>query len=139
MSYSKYSWADGASGNTPITATRLNAIEQGIADAAAAADAAVKRTGNESIDGVKTFTSAPAVPDNSFTISDTNGLQTSLDNRLRVDAAQSFTTAQKTQAKTNLGIGMTVAAARTVTDPTLTDAQALSLVGEGGYFTVDSA
>jgi len=42
-------------------------------------DAAVKLTGNQTIAGVKTFSSAPAVPDNSWTISDTSGLQTALD------------------------------------------------------------
>ncbi len=51
--------------------------------AAKAADSAVvHKTGTESIDGVKTFTSAPVVPDASFTIAKTSGLQTALDAKL---------------------------------------------------------
>ena len=32
MAYTPYEWADGEAGGTPITAERLNHIEQGIAD-----------------------------------------------------------------------------------------------------------
>lgn len=32
MAYEPYEWADGEAGGTPITAERLNVIEQGIAD-----------------------------------------------------------------------------------------------------------
>lgn len=32
MAYTPYEWKDGASGGTPITAERLNALEQGIAN-----------------------------------------------------------------------------------------------------------
>ena len=39
MAYSPYTWQDNPSGGTPITAARLNAIEQGIYNAAATADA----------------------------------------------------------------------------------------------------
>jgi hypothetical protein len=42
-------------------------------------DEVVHLTGNETIAGTKTFSSAPAVPDASFTIAKTNGLQTALD------------------------------------------------------------
>lgn len=41
----------------------------------------VKLTGNQTIAGVKTFSSAPVVPANSFDISDTTGLQTALDGK----------------------------------------------------------
>lgn len=48
--------------------------------AAKAADSAVvKLTGAQTVAGVKTFSSAPLVPDNSWTISDTSGLQAALD------------------------------------------------------------
>lgn len=33
MAYEKQTWADGEEGNTPITAARLNHIEDGVADA----------------------------------------------------------------------------------------------------------
>jgi hypothetical protein len=39
----------------------------------------VSLTGNETIDGTKTFSSAPVVPDGSFTIAKTTGLQGALD------------------------------------------------------------
>lgn len=43
--------------------------------------AVVKLTGSQSIDGIKTFTSAPVVPDDSFTIAKTAGLQAALDSK----------------------------------------------------------
>lgn len=45
---------------------------------------AVKLTGNQSIDGVKTFTSAPSVPNDSWAIADTSGLQADLDAKLTI-------------------------------------------------------
>ena len=39
--------------------------------------------GAETITGVKTFSSAPVVPDNSFPITANQGLQTSLDSKLQ--------------------------------------------------------
>ncbi|MBN8292799.1 hypothetical protein JI664_12565, partial [Rhodobacter sp. NTK016B] len=39
----------------------------------------VQTTGAQTIEGVKTFSSAPVVPDNSFAIAKTNGLQAALD------------------------------------------------------------
>lgn len=47
----------------------------------------VAKTGNESIDGTKTFTSAPTVPDASWSIAKTSGLQAALDAKLAVTAA----------------------------------------------------
>lgn len=41
----------------------------------------VKLTGDQSIAGIKTFTDAPVVPDASFTIAKTSGLQTALDSK----------------------------------------------------------
>lgn len=40
MAYAPYTWGDGPTQNTPITAARLNIIENGIHNAAAVADAA---------------------------------------------------------------------------------------------------
>ncbi len=56
--------------------------------AAAALDTGVVHdTGAETIDGVKTFSSAPLVPDASWSIADTSGLQAALDaKRLNVEA-----------------------------------------------------
>lgn len=45
----------------------------------AADNAVVKLTGDQTIAGVKTFTSAPVVPDASFAIAKVTGLQTALD------------------------------------------------------------
>lgn len=44
-------------------------------------DGKVNDTGNETIAGVKTFSSAPLVPDNSWAIADTSGLQAALDGK----------------------------------------------------------
>ena len=44
--------------------------------------AVVKLTGNQSVGGVKTFTSAPVVPDDSFAIAKVNGLATALGNKV---------------------------------------------------------
>lgn len=41
MAYTPFTWANGASGGTPITAERLNAIEQGIAASSVTVDASV--------------------------------------------------------------------------------------------------
>lgn len=38
VSYSRKTWKDGQSGNTPVTATELNRMEKGIADAASQAN-----------------------------------------------------------------------------------------------------
>lgn len=60
-----------------------------ITDFNAAADAritasttVVKTTGNQTVAGVKTFSSAPVVPDGSFSIEKTSGLQTALDGKV---------------------------------------------------------
>lgn len=57
--------------------TRLTNVEN--SNATKAADSSVvKLSGNQTISGVKTFNSAPLVPDNSFAISKINGLQAAL-------------------------------------------------------------
>jgi hypothetical protein len=59
----------------------------GIQAAALALDSAVVHlTGNETVAGTKTFTSPPAVPDGSWAIAKTTGLQTALDGKQPVDA-----------------------------------------------------
>lgn len=47
MSYTKQIWADDPPGETPITAATLDYIEQGIEDAAAAADTALETKADE--------------------------------------------------------------------------------------------
>jgi hypothetical protein len=54
---------------------------QSTLDAKANGSDAVNVTGNQTIDGVKTFTSSPTVPDGSFTINKTTGLQSALDSK----------------------------------------------------------
>lgn len=69
--------------NKPISTATQTALDSKatIASVALKADdtAVVHDTGNETIAGVKTFSSSPIVPDASFTIAATNGLQTALD------------------------------------------------------------
>lgn len=65
--------------------------------AAKAADAAVvKLTGNQTKDGVLTLTSAPVVPNGSFTIAKTAGLQAALD-AIPVDGSVIHTTGDETK------------------------------------------
>lgn len=54
MSYNPFTWQNAADGNTPITATRLNAIEQGISDAALTADQALAAIGPTATFGTNT-------------------------------------------------------------------------------------
>lgn len=71
----------------------------------AALAARVDLTNAQTIAGIKTFSSSPVVPDNSWTISDTAGLQSALDakaddtNTVTTDTAQTIT-ANKTFATT---------------------------------------
>lgn len=41
MAYEPFEWADGEAGGTPITAERLNAVENGLADASETAESPV--------------------------------------------------------------------------------------------------
>lgn len=66
--------------NTAITAIN-NAVDAVVlSDNAKAADnTVVKLTGNQTVAGTKTFSTAPVVPDGAFAIAKTNGLQSALD------------------------------------------------------------
>jgi lysophospholipase L1-like esterase/polygalacturonase len=46
VAYSKQTWTDGPAGNTPVNASRLNHIEDGVAAAATATDLAANSTGD---------------------------------------------------------------------------------------------
>lgn len=52
----------------------------------------VTLTGNQTIAGVKTFTSSPVVPDNSYSIAKVNGLQSALDAKANSSDVGSTTT-----------------------------------------------
>lgn len=52
---------------------------QATLDAKALDNAVVKLTGNQTVAGIKTYSSSPVVPDSSFTIAKVTGLQTALD------------------------------------------------------------
>lgn len=82
---------------TPLSTKQ--AIEVQTADAVAAAvqtaldlkandNAVVKLTGTQTVAGIKTFTDSPAVPDSSFSIDKTSGLQTALDAKLAITTYQ---------------------------------------------------
>lgn len=59
MAYTAYTWGDGPSQNTPITAARLNIIERGIHNAALVADnAATLLPSGRSVSAATTITSA---------------------------------------------------------------------------------
>ena len=64
-----------ALGNDPSFATTITTS----IGTKAADDAVVKLTGAQTVAGIKTFSSAPVVPDASFAIAAVNGLQTALD------------------------------------------------------------
>lgn len=69
MAYNPFEWADGEEGETPITAERLNHMEEGIEDAASTA------TWGQVANRPSTF--APASHDHP--ISEVTGLQSALD------------------------------------------------------------
>lgn len=46
MAYTEQEWKDGRAGGTPITASRLNHMEDGIKDASDRADAIESQLGN---------------------------------------------------------------------------------------------
>jgi hypothetical protein len=80
---------DGHTATLGTHGTRLTAVET--SNALKAADSAVvKLTGNQTIAGTKTFSSAPSVPDNSFSIVKITGLQTALNAKAPL-ASPSFT------------------------------------------------
>jgi hypothetical protein len=76
-----------AAGNHAHTIANITSLQ-------ATLDAKVALTGNQTIAGVKTFSTAPAVPDASFTIAKTSGLQTALDAKAATSAVVLLTGAQ---------------------------------------------
>jgi len=68
----------GAVDNTSDANKPVSGPTQTALDAKAADSAVVKLTGNQSVGGVKTFTSAPVVPDAAFTQAKVSGLTTAL-------------------------------------------------------------
>ena len=68
----------GAVDNTSDANKPVSTAQQAALDTKAADSAVVKLTGNQSIGGVKTFTSAPVVPDASFPQAKVSGLTTAL-------------------------------------------------------------
>lgn len=69
------------------TVTGLQTALNGKAEDAAV----VKLSGAQTVADIKTFSSAPVVPDNSWTISDTSGLQTALDAKAADSAVMKLT------------------------------------------------
>lgn len=64
-----------------------------LVDTKANDNAVVKLTGNQTVAGTKTFSSAPSVPDNSFTIAKTSGLQAALDANIAISKVTGLQTA----------------------------------------------
>lgn len=81
---------NGGDANTwgPILNTAITAINNAVdavvtSDSLKAADnAVVKLSGDQTVAGVKTFSSAPVVPDGSFATAKTSGLQAALDGKV---------------------------------------------------------
>lgn len=111
--------ADAASGSggasindtTPTTSTaysssKVDTLLGGKADD----NAVVKLTGAQTLAGTKTFSSAPSVPDGSFTISKTTGLQAAIDAKPSISDGVTNTTTVWSGSKTNSAISTAVAA-----------------------------
>lgn len=75
--------AEGTTGNM----VAISDAEGGMTDSGFAPADFVQMTGAQTIAGVKTFSSSPAVPDGSFSIAKTTGLQTALDAKFTTAAA----------------------------------------------------
>jgi hypothetical protein len=69
--------ADALGDDSDVAATLT-----GLINAKANDDAVVKLTDDQTVAGVKTFSSSPVVPDASFTIAKTSGLQSALDAKI---------------------------------------------------------
>ena len=78
---SALSTATTANSSATANSTAITALQTAVS-AKADDSVVVKLTGAQTIAGVKTFSSAPAVPDASFAISKVNGLQAALDSKL---------------------------------------------------------
>lgn len=87
---------DTSDANKPVSTATQTALDLKANDADVVHD-----TGAETIAGVKTFSSAPVVPDSSFAISKTTNLQTSLDGKVSLTGNQTISDT-KTFSKTPL-------------------------------------
>jgi hypothetical protein len=113
-------------------------------DAKAADAAAVKLTGAQTVAGVKTFSSAPLVPDASWSIADTSGLQAALDaKRLNAEAVNTVAGAGAAETLPDVTTAtihlVTLDANCTFTFPTAAAGKSFRLVlvqGGVGSFTV---
>lgn len=72
----------GAVDNTSDASKPISTATQAALDTKAADSAVVKLTGNQTVGGVKTFTSAPVVPDASFPQAKVSGLSTALSGKV---------------------------------------------------------
>lgn len=80
MAFTPKDWKDGAAGGTPITAAELNRVEQGVADATAAAEGAAPAAHKHDASDIETGTFSTArIP--SLSIGKTTGLQAALDDK----------------------------------------------------------
>jgi|SRR5690625_1832773 len=78
MAYTPFEWKDGEEGGTPITAERLNHIEDGLGASAAVADGAAPAAHKHAAGDIDSGTLAVArIP--SLAISKVTGLQAALD------------------------------------------------------------
>src|SRR5690606_3974251 len=72
----------GAVDNTSDASKPISTATQAALDAKQDSSTAVRTSGNQTIAGVKTFSSAPVVPDNSFSQAKVNGLATALNGKV---------------------------------------------------------
>lgn len=77
--------ADEVNNLATRVATEINAVRAEI-DTKAADSSVVKLTGDQTVAGVKTFSSSPNVPDSSFSIAKTSSLQSALDGKQPLDS-----------------------------------------------------
>lgn len=77
-----HDWTNDLTGKPAVIASGATQALARTAIAAADDAAVVKLTGNQTVAGTKTFSSAPSVPDASFSIAKTSGLQTALDAKM---------------------------------------------------------
>jgi hypothetical protein len=93
MAYTRNAtWANGSSGATPITATKLNLLEDGLVAAADIADTA-------------SATATSAASSASSAASAASSAATTANNAVSYATSQSLTSGQKTQARSNIGLG----------------------------------
>lgn len=98
-SLTNYSQVTSLTGYPTVIAAGSTQAAARTAIAAADDAAVVKLTGAQTVAGVKTFSSAPVVPDASFAIAKTSGLQTALDGK---QASGSYAAATHTHAQSDI-------------------------------------